>query len=424
MSRLGYAAGIFLLTISLRGFLLSRTPSADFLFGSQTVAGFHSGDEAINVAIALSKTGRFADPFAEPTGPTAHVPPSFPWVTSYLFRIAGYGNTAAALRNAFNIVGFGLLYASFPIAASAIGLAAESGAVTGILAAIYPAFRSSEVFRGRDEWAAALVLLWLTVLLLKMSNRAETQFADTTIFGLGWGLLLHIQPAMLTVLVVHGVIFLLYRTPIARAQRLRQAAAVAAIVLLLLMPWTVRNHSALGAWMFMRDNFGLELRVSHGDGAQPSQEANERSGWICTFHPTCSMAAVNQIRQVGEVRFNRQCLHDALAWISSHPQHAGVLTLARTSIFWLDLPSNRSTFAVRLLWSVLGWLGLIRMRMAGYRLQAALFGSVLVFYPLVYYLVQYSNRYVVAICFAIFLPAGFALHRMYLALRVSVRPAA
>jgi hypothetical protein len=42
MSRSGYAAGIFLLTISVRGFLLSRTPPADFLFGDQTAAGLWS----------------------------------------------------------------------------------------------------------------------------------------------------------------------------------------------------------------------------------------------------------------------------------------------------------------------------------------------------------------------------------------------
>ena len=429
MSRLGYAAGIFVLAVSVRGFLLSRTPYADFLFGDPIGSGFHSGDEAINVAVALSQTGTFADPFARPTGPTAHVPPSFPWVTSYIFRIAGYGNTGAALRNGVNIIGFGLLYASFPLAASAIGLAAESGGIAGILAAIYPSFRSSEVFRGRDEWAAALVLLWLTVLLFKMFRRTETRLADTVMFGLGWALLLHIQPAMMTVLVVYGAIYLSYRSPIAIAQRLRQSAAVAGIVFLLILPWTLRNHFALGGWMFMRDNFGLELRVSHGDGANPSQQANERAtadhgAWICTYHPTCSLAAVDEIKRVGEVRFNRECLRDALAWIAGHRSRAAMLTLARVGVFWADLPSNSSTFVMRLLWSVLAWLGLIRMRKAGYLLQTRLFGSILVFYPLIYYTVQYSNRYVVAICFAIFLPAGFALHQMYLATRSNSRGAA
>jgi 4-amino-4-deoxy-L-arabinose transferase-like glycosyltransferase len=417
MPRLQYAAGIFLLTIAIRGFLLSRTPTSDFLYGYRTEAGFRSGDEGINVAVALSQTGRFADPFSKPTGPTAHVPPFFPWITSYVFRLAGYGKTAALIRNGLNIFGFGLLYASFPLAARALGLAAESGAIAGILAAIYPAFRSSEVFRGRDEWASALVLLWLTVLLYKMCNRAQPRLTDTFIFGLGWGLLLYIHPSMAVVLAVHGLIFLIYRAPSGRAQRLRQALAVAAIVLLLLLPWTLRNYFALDAWIFMRDNFGLELSVGYGDGAQFSQEANAASGWICVTHPTCSAELADEVRRVGEVPFNRQRLHQALAWISSHPARAAVLTLARVSAFWFDIPSNWSTFAVRLLWSVLGWLGLIRMRMAEYRLQAWLFGSVLLFYPIVYYVVPYANRYAVPICSAIFLPAGFALHQIYRASR-------
>jgi 4-amino-4-deoxy-L-arabinose transferase-like glycosyltransferase len=438
MSCLRCAVGIFLLTISVRGFLLSRTSSLDFLYvwrsfsprsasagaeAPQTEASFLSGDEGINVAISLSQTKKFADPFIQPTGPTAHVPPLFPLVTSYVFRMAGYGNAAAAVRNGLNILGLGLLYASFPFAARALGVAAASGGIAGILAAIFPAFRSSEVFRGRDEWAAALVLLWLTALTYKMCTRAEARFVDTVVFGLGWGLLLHIQPSMVAVLPVHGLILLVYRARIPMKQRLGQGMVAASIVLLVLLPWTIRNYFALGAWMFVRDNFGLELRVSHGDGAQPSQAANGRTGWLCAIHPTCSVAAANEVRRVGEVSFNRQRLHEALAWISGHPGRVSILTLARVSAFWADLPSNWSTFAVRLLWSLLGWLGLIRMWKAEYRLQAWLFGSVLVFYPLIYYAVQYSNRYVIAICFAIFLPAGFALHQMYLDLRSNAKGA-
>ena len=299
MSCLRYAVGIFLLTISVRGFLLCRISSDELLYGRQTEAGFQSGDEGINVAVALSQTGRFADPFAQPTGPTAHVPPLYPLVTSYLFRIAGYGDAAAAIRNGLNIVGLGLLFASFPVAARAIGLGAASGGIAGMLAAIFPSFRSSEVFRGRDEWAAALVLLWLTVLMYKMCTRAEAHFVDTVIFGLGWGLLLHIQPSMVTVLPVHGLIFLLYRARVALKQRLSQGMAAASIVLLALLPWMIRNYFALGAWIFVRDNFGLELSVSHGDGAQPSQEANQRTGWYCTVHPMCSVAARTRLGELG-----------------------------------------------------------------------------------------------------------------------------
>jgi 4-amino-4-deoxy-L-arabinose transferase-like glycosyltransferase len=332
--------------------------------------------------------------------------------------LAGYGNAAAAIRNGLSIMGLGLLYASFPFAAGALGLAAESGVIAGTLAAIYPSFRSSEVFRGRDEWAAALVLLWLTVLVYKMHNRAQARFVDTVVFGLGWGLLLHIQPSTVTVLPVHGLIFLIYSSRTAMKQRLSKGMVAASIVVLVLLPWTIRNYFVLGAWMFVRDNFGLELSVSHGDGAQPSQDANQSTGWYCTVHPICSAASANELRRVGEVSFNRQRLNEALKWISGHPERVIMLTLARISEFWADLPSNSSTFAVRLFCSLLGWLGLIRMWKTKHRLQACLFGSVLVFYPLLYYAVHYSNRYVIPVCFAIFLPAGFALQEIYCALRI------
>jgi len=303
------------------------------------------------------------------------------------------------------------------VAAGALGLAAESGGIAGALAAIYPSFRSSEVFRGRDEWAAALVLLWLTVLVYRICTCAEARFENSAVFGLGWGLLLHIQPSTVTVLPVHGLIFLYCASGISMKQRLSQAMIAASIVVLVLVPWTIRDYFALGAWMLVRDNFGLELSVSQGDGALPSQEANINNGWYCTVHPMCSAASVNELRRVGEVNFNRQRLREALKWISGHSERVILLTVARFCAFWADLPSNPSTFAVRLFWSLLGGLGLIKMSKTKYRLQAWLLGSVLVFYPLVYYALQYSNRYVITVCFAIFLPAGFVLQEIYFGLR-------
>ena len=75
----------------------------------------------------------------------------------------------------------------------------------------------------------------------------------------------------------------------------------------------------MGAWFVLRDNAGLELRVSNGDGAQPSQAANQETGWYCTVHPICSAAAVSELRRGGEVTFHRRLLRDARSWINAHP---------------------------------------------------------------------------------------------------------
>ncbi len=49
------------------------------------------------------------------------------------------------------------------------------------------------------------------------------------------------------------------------------------------LPWTIRNHQKLGAWMFMRSNFGLELRVSNNNMAGAT--AQENKDIYKHFHP-------------------------------------------------------------------------------------------------------------------------------------------
>jgi hypothetical protein len=399
-------------------------PEPEFLWGSLTADGWVSGDEGINIAVALAEKQQFADPYVRPTGPTAHVPPAFPFATAAIFRIFGFGYSAAAVRNSVNIVGYGLLYASFPAAAAALGMGTGAGVLAGLGAAVVPPFRSSEVFRGRDEWAAALLFLWLTVLVRRLTTDARPVRRDAVVLGVGWGVLVHIQPATVTVLPVHALIWLvLSRRSASRispdwapanapqrkalAMAARQLLLAAAVVVLMLAPWTVRNYRALGGWFFVRDNLGIELWISNGEGAQPSLIANQRTKWY-ERHPMLSGMAMDEIRRDGEIAFNRRRLEEAWSWITTNPDRFADLTLARIAAFWMDLPSNPVTFAQRLAWSSAGWAGVLLLWRFGHRATAAYLVSILTVYPLVYYVMQYSNRYVVAISFAIFLPAGFA----------------
>lgn len=421
---LRYAIAIFLVTAAVRGFLLMRISPEDFLYGVRTADGYKSGDESINVAVSLNQTGRFANPFPLATGDTAHVPPIFPLIIAPVFRVAGDGMIAAAIRNAITIAGFGLLYASFPFATRALSLGATPGCIAGFLASIFPTFRSTEVFRSRDEWLTALLLLWLTILVCRMCSHQEIRLRDTLGFGCGWGLVLLSQPSTVPLFFVQLFVLQAFRKPIPRARRILQASAALVIVTLILIPWTIRNHRSLGAWMFVRDNLGLELRLANGDGAQASQEINQRTGWYCTIHPICSHTAIEQIRTLGEAGFNRECLRTARAWIHAHYVRFSILTVERSIAFWTDLPNQPATFLARLLWSVLGWIGVVQLWKSGNRLQGGLFASALAIYPLVYYVLEYSDRYVVPICFAVFLPAGFVLHHIYIGLRTAPAPPA
>jgi hypothetical protein len=87
--------------------------------------------------------------------------------------------------------------------------------------------------------------------------------------------------------------------------------------------------------------------------------------------------------------------------------------------FWTDLPSNGMTFLVRTVLSLASFVGIALMWRDRLRLQVALVGTILLMYPLPYYIVQYSDRYVAVISFALLLPAAFAFNRLVAAASVS-----
>jgi hypothetical protein len=323
----GWAIAIFVVTIGVRGTLLSRVPEPQFLWGRLTANGLVSGDEGINIAVALAEKQQFADPYVRPTGPSAHVPPAFPFATAAIFHVFGFGRSAAAVRNSMNI----------------------AGVLAGLGAAVVPPFRSSEVFRGRYEWAAALLFLWLTALVHRLTTAPRPSRRDAVVLGVGWGVLVHNQPATVTVLPVHALIWLVLSrrsgsrispdgAPANAPQRkslaiaARQLLLAAAIVVLMLAPWTVRNYQALGGWFFVRDNLGIELWISNGEGAQPSLTANQGTKWY-ERHPMLSDIAMDEIGRDGEIAFNRRRLEEAWSWITANPDRFADLTLARIAGF-------------------------------------------------------------------------------------------
>jgi hypothetical protein len=398
---------IFLLAFGIRGLLLARIPRESLLYGELTPHGLVSLEEGINVAVSLLTTGKFADPFPSPTGPTAHLPPAFPAATAVIFWIFGTGLAGAIARNLLNIAGYGMLFALLPAGAEALAIGRGAGVVAGFAGAIYPAFRSTEVFRGRDEWLAALMLLGLTVFAFRLAARSRWRLRSTLLYGLGWGALMYVHPGTAVVFPLHLAVLVLAHKTEPVATRFTHAAAAVLVMLLTVLPWTIRNRAVIGGWFFMRDNLGLELAIANGDGAQPSQAANQATRWFWQHHPMGSPEAAGRIRTLGELEFNRRALHEARAWISQHPEPFARLTLERIAYFWMDIPSNPTTFFVRTGISLLCWAGIILMWRRRLFLQVALLGSTLLAYPLVYHLVQYSNRYVATLSFALLLPAGY-----------------
>ena len=64
-----------------------------------------------SIAISLVKTGQFANPYMIPTGPTAHLPPVYPFIFSMIYRWFGLTAEAGYASMLFIIVAGSLLYA-------------------------------------------------------------------------------------------------------------------------------------------------------------------------------------------------------------------------------------------------------------------------------------------------------------------------
>jgi hypothetical protein len=152
----------------------------------------------------------------------------------------------------------------------------------------------------------------------------------------------------------------------------------------------VRNYYVFGEPVFVRDNFGNEFRA----GNNPQAE-----GWkVGNYDAGRSRLLLSE----SEAAINRQQADAAKAWIAQHPKRFLVLCFRRSIFFWAGLPRtwaglpvtgmkqvrNRFFLASSLL-SIGGMLLAFKRRVHG----VFLFATLLLFYPLIYYITVPEPRY-------------------------------
>ena len=160
-------------------------------------------------------------------------------------------------------------------------------------------------------------------------------------------------------------------------------------------PWLVRNYQAFGQFIFIRDNFGAELRMGNGPGADGT--------WMEYLHPTQDVYAMRQYSAMGELAYVSMRKQQALDFIqASYPRFAG-LCLKRFIYYWAGPPKatqpwwlNDAKNSLFLVSSVLMFWGLGRALRRG-NSGAGLFFWLILLYPAIYYIVFPSPRYRVPI---------------------------
>ncbi len=372
------ALAVRVLWIALAHTYRFRTNEANFGFG------FETG----RLAYSLANGHGFSSPFGGDTGASAWTSPAYPWVLSLLFRMFGsYSRAAAFSALAFNSVFAALT--SWTVYRTARRVFGETVAAwSGWIWALYP---DTIFWSVKWVWETSLSAFLLSLLfMLTVEMEGDERPSSWLGYGLLWGIAALTNPAALSFLPFAGcwLVYQLHR----RGKRFVMPAVLSAVVFwMTIMPWLVRNYEALGRPVFLRDNFGNELRM----GNNPLAEGM----YVSAYHPSDNKLLYAKYKRMGEPAFCAEQGRLAREWIAQHPGRFVVLSLRRVIYFWNGTPRE---FRIQwlaetknthfLLVSVAGIWGLLlalKRRVHG----VFLFASLLAFYPLVYYICFPEPRY-------------------------------
>jgi len=386
-SPLGACLVVFCLAFAVRAFLLTKVPERYIVP--------HARYETTAIAMSLYERGEFADPYAIPTGPTAHVPPLYPLWLSLLYRVFGTSLRAGYIQWLFDIAFDSTVLAMLPWVAQRLGLGWPAGLVGGLAGAILPRWPAT------DQHLAAIGLALLLVAFLSRWEQRQASMPRLLLLGAGSGLAFHAQPALLPVVLGCLSFDVLW---LSRRRARWSALMVVLGIVLAVVPWTWRNWVTFHELYFIRSNLGLELRIGNHDGAHPDVEVSDERRRL--RHPRTIIEEAERVRDLGEAEYMRQAKAEAVAWIRAHPGEYARLVAMRVVYFWtgpIYLPVEGPIYLALLLLALAG--AVKRTPSLSPPQRAAIFIPLATF-PVVYYVVSWMPRYRIPIEWILILLAG------------------
>lgn len=292
-----------------------------------TDENFGFGWEMGRIAESIASGRGFGNPFGPPTGPTAWEPPLYPYLAAGVFSIFGiYSKASAFVLLTFN--SFCSALTCIPIFRIARRIFSEKVAVGSAWAwALLP---NVMFWCTRSIWETSLSAVLLAVIIWKTLTLEERDGIRSWIeFGLLWGIAALNSPSLLSFLPAAGV-WAWYRRAKAGRNSISGVALASVIFFACITPWLVRDYHTFGRFIFIRDNFGAELRLGNGNGADGTL--------MLYLDPPHDSYAMRQFQSMGESAYIAMRKQQAIDYIKADYARFAGLCFRRLVYFWASPP--------------------------------------------------------------------------------------
>ena len=349
---------------------------------------FGFGFEMGRIAASVASGHGFSNPFGPATGPTAWEPPLYPYLTAGVFMALGiYSKVSAFVLLVLNSIFSSLT--CIPIFRIAQRMFSEKVAVGSAWAwALLP---NVMFWCTRYVWETSLsALLVAAIFWLTLTLEEREGLWPWVEFGVLWGISALNSPTLLSFLPAAGL-WAWHRRIKAGKKSLPGIVLASVIFFACITPWLVRNYRVLGKFIFIRDNFGAELRLGNGPGADGTL--------MIYLDPMHDLYAMQQFQAMGELPYIAMRKEQAVAYIKSDYARFAGLCVRRFICYWAGPPkatepewlgpAKNSLFLASSVLALWGLGRALRQRRRG----AWLLLWLMLLYPAVYYGVYSILRY-------------------------------
>jgi 4-amino-4-deoxy-L-arabinose transferase-like glycosyltransferase len=349
------------------------------------------GAELGSVAASIANGHGFGSPMRlVPSGPTALFAPIYPYLLAGIFKLFGTFSYASSLVIRTLECAFSA-FTCWPVYSIARKAFGSKVATTAAWTWVF--FPTAIYFAVEWVWDTSIVALWMA---LVVAATLELRGSDRTKWWVGygalWGIGAMINPSLLSVLpfLALWAIWPL-RTRFAQAAKLSVACSL--IFIACIVPWTVRNYVVFHSFIPFRSNFGLEWWLDN------HAQFPDRS-----VHPIDYQPELDKYVGMTEISYMEEKKREAFAFIRAYPADASQFVLHRFVRTWLEISESPVDLWRTLPWYLRGFIiancafSLLALLGALFALRsqspaAAPLATVLMVYPIVFYITHTGLRY-------------------------------